>query len=107
MQDLSHFIDGKRVPRSSGRFADVYNPATGEVQAKVPLASKAEVESAIADALSVSGENRMFKGPTPRDVGRPPEPRRPAIDGMRIRALSWAAQARIGPGDDRYALPSR
>ena len=34
MQELSHFIDGKRVPGASGRFADVFNPATGEVQAR-------------------------------------------------------------------------
>jgi hypothetical protein len=39
MQELTHFIDGKRVAGTSGRFADVFNPATGEVQAKVPLAS--------------------------------------------------------------------
>ena len=50
MQDLWHFIDGKRVPGSSGRFADVYNPATGEVQARVPLASGAELDAAVAGA---------------------------------------------------------
>ncbi len=50
MQELSHFIDGKHVPGASGRFADVFNPATGEVQAKVPLASKAELDDAVARA---------------------------------------------------------
>ncbi len=50
MQDLTHFIDGKRVPGTSGRFADVFNPATGEVQARVPLASKAELDAAVASA---------------------------------------------------------
>jgi len=50
MQDLSHWIDGKHVPGTSGRFADVYNPATGEVQARVPLASKAELDAAVASA---------------------------------------------------------
>jgi malonate-semialdehyde dehydrogenase (acetylating)/methylmalonate-semialdehyde dehydrogenase len=34
MTDLSHFIDGARVPGKSGRFGDVFNPATGEVQAR-------------------------------------------------------------------------
>ena len=34
----------------SGRFADVYNPATGEVQARVPLASQAELDDAVARA---------------------------------------------------------
>jgi hypothetical protein len=37
-------------PGTSGRFADVFNPATGEVQAKVPLASKAELDAAVASA---------------------------------------------------------
>jgi malonate-semialdehyde dehydrogenase (acetylating)/methylmalonate-semialdehyde dehydrogenase len=50
MQDLAHFIDGKRVPGRSGRFADVFNPATGEVQARVPLASAAEVDAAVQGA---------------------------------------------------------
>ncbi len=50
MQELSHFINGKRVKGSSGRFADVFNPATGEVAAKVPLASKEELDAAVAQA---------------------------------------------------------
>jgi len=50
MEDLYHFINGKRVKGTSGRFADVYNPATGEVQARVPLASKAELDGAVASA---------------------------------------------------------
>ncbi|MEO1277260.1 MAG: CoA-acylating methylmalonate-semialdehyde dehydrogenase, partial [Pseudomonadota bacterium] len=35
---------------TSGRFADVFNPATGEVQARVPLASTAEVAVAVENA---------------------------------------------------------
>jgi malonate-semialdehyde dehydrogenase (acetylating)/methylmalonate-semialdehyde dehydrogenase len=50
MTELSHFIDGRRVPGRSGRFAEVFNPATGEVQATVPLASKAELDAAVASA---------------------------------------------------------
>ena len=52
MEELSHFIDGAHVKGASGRFADVYNPATGEVQAKVPLASKAELAAAVASAAA-------------------------------------------------------
>jgi len=52
MEELSHYINGARVDGSSGRFADVFNPATGEVQAKVPLASKAEVDDAVAKAAA-------------------------------------------------------
>ena len=47
-----HFIGGKAVAGQSGRFGDVFDPNTGEVQARVALASKAEVEAAIADAAA-------------------------------------------------------
>ncbi len=50
MQELSHYIDGKHAKGGSGRFADVMNPATGEVQARVPLASAAELDNAVARA---------------------------------------------------------
>ncbi len=50
MQELTHFIDGEHVKGTSGRFADVYNPATGEVQAKVPLANQAEMQAAVDSA---------------------------------------------------------
>ncbi|MEM7268796.1 MAG: CoA-acylating methylmalonate-semialdehyde dehydrogenase [Pseudomonadota bacterium] len=50
MQELTHFIDGEHVKGTSGRFADVYNPATGEVQAKVPLANDAEMQAAVDSA---------------------------------------------------------
>lgn len=50
MRQIGHFIGGKKVEGQSGRFGDVFNPNTGEVQAKVALASKAEVEQAIQNA---------------------------------------------------------
>ncbi|WP_425090477.1 CoA-acylating methylmalonate-semialdehyde dehydrogenase [Tropicimonas sp. S265A] len=52
MQELSHYIGGTQVAGTSGRFADVMNPATGEVQAKVPLASTAELDAAVAAAAA-------------------------------------------------------
>ncbi len=52
MQELTHFINGEHVKGTSGRFADVYNPATGEVQAKVPLATVDEMNAAIAAAAA-------------------------------------------------------
>jgi malonate-semialdehyde dehydrogenase (acetylating)/methylmalonate-semialdehyde dehydrogenase len=52
MQELTHFINGEHVKGTSGRFADVYNPATGEVQAKVPLASKDELDAVVAKAAA-------------------------------------------------------
>jgi malonate-semialdehyde dehydrogenase (acetylating) / methylmalonate-semialdehyde dehydrogenase len=50
MREIGHFIGGKAVKGTSGRFGDVFNPNTGEVQAKVALADKSEVEKAIANA---------------------------------------------------------
>ena len=48
--ELTHFIGGKHVKGTSGRFSDVFNPATGEVQARCPLASAAEVRAAVENA---------------------------------------------------------
>jgi len=50
MQEIGHWIDGKKVAGSSGRLADIYNPATGEVQARVALATKDELDAAVARA---------------------------------------------------------
>ncbi|MGV9271607.1 CoA-acylating methylmalonate-semialdehyde dehydrogenase [Kitasatospora sp. NPDC003701] len=50
IRELTHYIGGKHVPGTSGVFGDVYDPNTGTVQARVPLASRAETEAAIADA---------------------------------------------------------
>jgi malonate-semialdehyde dehydrogenase (acetylating) / methylmalonate-semialdehyde dehydrogenase len=50
MREIGHFIGGKTVPGTSGRFGDIFDPNTGEVQAKVALAKRSEVEHAIANA---------------------------------------------------------
>jgi malonate-semialdehyde dehydrogenase (acetylating)/methylmalonate-semialdehyde dehydrogenase len=50
MKELTHFIGGAHVAGSSGAFGDVFDPNTGDVQARVPLATEAEVQAAIADA---------------------------------------------------------
>src|SRR3984893_3659697 len=50
MRDIGHFIGGKAVKGASGRSGDVFDPNTGEVQAKVALAKRSEVEAAIANA---------------------------------------------------------
>ena len=50
MQELTHFIAGKHVRGTSGRFADGFQPMTGEVISKIPLASAAEVRSAVENA---------------------------------------------------------
>ncbi|MFG2639867.1 CoA-acylating methylmalonate-semialdehyde dehydrogenase [Streptomyces sp. NPDC048370] len=50
VRELTHFVGGRHTPGTSGSYGDVYDPNTGEVQARVPLANRAETEAAIADA---------------------------------------------------------
>ncbi len=50
-RELTHFIGGKHVAGTSGRFADVWDPNTGTVQARVPLASVAELRAAVDNAV--------------------------------------------------------
>lgn len=52
MRKIGHFINGKMVEGTSGRFADVFNPATGEVQAQVALATTQELDEAVAAAAA-------------------------------------------------------
>ena len=89
MQELGHFIDGKRVPGTSGRFADVYNPATGEVQARVPLASRRRAR-----------RRRRRRQGRAAGMGR----HQPAAPGAGDDALRRAPQPRHGQAR-RGALP--
>ncbi len=50
MRTIDHWISGRSVASTSGRTAPVFNPATGEQQASVALASVAEVDAAVASA---------------------------------------------------------
>jgi len=50
VKEIGHFIGGKRVAGKSGRFGDIYNPNTGELSAKVALASAGEVRGAVENA---------------------------------------------------------
>ena len=56
MRSIGHFIGGKEVKGASGRTADVFEPMTGDVQAKVALASKAEVRAAVENARAAQPE---------------------------------------------------
>ncbi len=49
-RQILHFIQGQARDGGSGRYSDVYDPATGQVQASVALASKADVEAAVSAA---------------------------------------------------------
>jgi malonate-semialdehyde dehydrogenase (acetylating)/methylmalonate-semialdehyde dehydrogenase len=49
MREIGHFIGGA-IRGGGGRLGDVFDPNTGEVQAKVALASAADVDAAVAAA---------------------------------------------------------
>ena len=50
MRDINHFIDGSSFTGASGRFSDVFDPNTGDVQARVQLATEGEVDRAVQAA---------------------------------------------------------
>ena len=52
MRTIDHWINGTTVPSTSGRSGPVYNPATGQQQAEVGLASVEEVDAAVAAAAT-------------------------------------------------------
>ncbi len=52
VKPLHHYINGRRVEGASGRYGNVFNPTTGEVAARVPLASADETARAIEVAAA-------------------------------------------------------
>ena len=50
MYTIDHWINGQRVAGASGSTGPVFNPATGQQQGEVALASVAEVDTAVAVA---------------------------------------------------------
>jgi len=52
MRDIDHFIGGASVVGTSTRFGDVFDPNTGRVQARVRLATAAELDAAVAVAAA-------------------------------------------------------
>jgi malonate-semialdehyde dehydrogenase (acetylating)/methylmalonate-semialdehyde dehydrogenase len=52
MRQVGHFIGGKEVAGTSGRFADIYQPMDGAVIGRVALASKAELRQAVENAAA-------------------------------------------------------
>ncbi len=71
MKNIFHFVGGKEFKGESKRTADVFNPATGEVQAKVNLASRSDLNFAVeaatkafpawADTPSITRARILFK----------------------------------------------
>ena len=58
MRQIHHFIDGAAAASASGRQGDVFNPNTGEVQARVGLGTPGELELAVqsANATNSAGD---------------------------------------------------
>jgi malonate-semialdehyde dehydrogenase (acetylating)/methylmalonate-semialdehyde dehydrogenase len=52
MRTVNHWIGGKATSGESTRTAPVWNPATGEQQAEVPLGSAADVDTAVRTAAT-------------------------------------------------------
>ena len=50
MRQVQHFIDGSAFAGESKRRGDVFNPATGEVDAQVALASASDLDAAVRSA---------------------------------------------------------
>ncbi|MFL4474345.1 CoA-acylating methylmalonate-semialdehyde dehydrogenase [Paeniglutamicibacter sp. MACA_103] len=55
-RELTHYVGGAHAKGTSGRFSDVYNPSTGAVQSRLPLASADEVAAAVAVAEAAQVE---------------------------------------------------
>ena len=52
MRDIEHYLSGRLQPGQSGRWGEVFNPATGVVDARVALADASEVNAAVATAVA-------------------------------------------------------
>jgi len=52
LREISHFVNAAAVAGTSGRFGEVFDPNTGAVQARVALASAAEVDAAVRAAVA-------------------------------------------------------
>ena len=50
MRQVFHYIHGRRLPGDGPRTGEVFDPATGLVQARVPLGGAAELRAALQAA---------------------------------------------------------
>jgi malonate-semialdehyde dehydrogenase (acetylating)/methylmalonate-semialdehyde dehydrogenase len=67
MKNLNHWINGKPSEGSSERYGPVHNPATGNQEKQVPLASVEEVDAAVAaakEAFATWGQSSLAKRTT-------------------------------------------
>ena len=50
MKVIGHFVNGREINSSSKRTADIFNPATGEIQSRVSLGLASELDEAVEKA---------------------------------------------------------
>ena len=113
MKTVSHWIGGKPVAGTSTRTGPVYNPATGEQQAEVLLASAADVDAAVQAAAGgvrdvvavVAGEAHQGPVRVPR-AGQRAHRRARRAHHRRARqgALRRARRGAARPGGRRVRL---
>ena len=63
MTEIAHFIDNAHVAGASGRSQPVFNPATGVAEKTVALASRADVDRAVAAAAAAFEHWRLVPAP--------------------------------------------
>jgi len=51
MRDILHFVNGQSAAGRSGRFGEVFDPNTGDVQARVALADASDLDAAVQAAV--------------------------------------------------------
>ena len=56
MKLIEHFVGGKIITGTSDKKSKVFNPATGEQEKEVRLASKADLDQAVNIAQKAFGE---------------------------------------------------
>jgi malonate-semialdehyde dehydrogenase (acetylating) / methylmalonate-semialdehyde dehydrogenase len=52
MKELTHFIGGAHIKGASGRFLDGFEPMTGRIISRIPMASAEETHTAVANAAA-------------------------------------------------------
>lgn len=50
----SNFVDGRQIEAGDGTLLDVHNPATGEVIARIPNSTSADIDRAMKSARAAS-----------------------------------------------------
>ena len=60
MKLIEHYVGGKVIPGNSDRKTKIFNPATGEQESEVKLASKTDLDQAVEVAKKAGCKNSML-----------------------------------------------